>query len=456
MEEANKQLYVGYHRQVITPPMGTNIPGYGALPRLATGISTDLYVQAVAFSDGEKKAILFNCDALGVTNDGAQVIKKAVSERFGLEEDGVYIATTHSHTALFVANPDATNDPHMKMVYGRVLQHFSDCAQFALEDLLPCTCMKIARGEAKGIAFMRRYRMKDGTFRTNPGWGRDDIAERDGIQDESVQLVRIEREGGKEILLVNFGTHPDTINYEGGTKNNTKYCADWPGYVGDFLRSAMEDQVEVMSITGAQGDSNHFDFYQPKKNVLRGTAHAKMMARAIAGEVLKIYDWAAEIPCNRIDYGSDIASIEKNPCEPYEIPLAKEIVKAVKEAGSFDAIPEELKAKGMTLIRANRIVNNLNRPDRTEVPVWGLQIGNLSFIGIPGEPFSEIGIRIKNGSPMDMTMVTCRTNGSYGYFPTEGTYKGFGYERDYSPFGPNTAQEITDASLRILNRMKKI
>ncbi len=453
MEETRK-LFVGYHRQIITPPMGTHIPGYGSKPRLSTGIITDLYLQAIAFSDGEKKAILFNCDALGVTNDEAQIIKQEIAKRFDLEEDGVYIATTHSHTAMFVANQDATNDPHMKMVYGRIRQHFYDCAQFAFENLLPCTSMKIARGEAQGVGFLRRYKMKDGTLRTNPLSGDPNLEGPHGIQDNSVQLVRIEREGGKEILLVNFGTHPDCL---GGNNKNTKYCADWPGYVCDFLRSAMDDQVEVMTLNGAQGDSACVNRMLPRELARKmvGLPSVKRMARIITGEVLKIYDWAVEIPYTRISYGKDFANIEKNPCEPEDIPVAKAIVEAVKECGSFDAIPEDLKSYGMTLLRANRIINNLEGPDRFEIPVWGLQIGNLSFIGIPGEPFSEIGIRIKKSSPMDMTMVTCRTNGSYGYFPTEIAYEGYGYERDYSPFGPNGAQELTDASLRILNKMQK-
>ena len=78
MEE--KKLYVGYAARTITPPLGNNLPGYGAAPRPSLGIIDDLFVYAVAFSDGENKAILFNCDMLGVFSTGADRIRQNVGE----------------------------------------------------------------------------------------------------------------------------------------------------------------------------------------------------------------------------------------------------------------------------------------------------------------------------------------------------------------------------------------
>ena len=102
-----------------------------------------------------------------------------------------------------------------------------------------------------------------------------------------------------------------------------------------------------------------------------------------------------------------------------------------------------------------RIVNNLKRTEDFKIPVYGLQVGNLCFIGVPGEPFSETGMNIKNGSKMDMTICTCRTNGSTGYFPTRRAYAGGGYERDYTAFGPDCSESITAAALRMIERMEK-
>ena len=62
---AEKQLLVGYAKEKLNPPMGMKIPGHGFMPRPSEGIQDDVHVYALAFSDGENQAVLFNVDALG-------------------------------------------------------------------------------------------------------------------------------------------------------------------------------------------------------------------------------------------------------------------------------------------------------------------------------------------------------------------------------------------------------
>ena len=82
MEE--KVLYAGYHRLKVTPPMGINVPGYYEI-RLSDGIINDLYIRATAFSDGEKKAIIFSCDAIGIRNEAYQIVKKKIVKLHGVK-----------------------------------------------------------------------------------------------------------------------------------------------------------------------------------------------------------------------------------------------------------------------------------------------------------------------------------------------------------------------------------
>ena len=110
--------------------------------------------------------------------------------------------------------------------------------------------MKASRDVLQGVGFIRRFKMKDGTMKTNPSWGNPDILEPDGVQDESIQLVRFEREGGKEIVLINFGTHPDVVV-------GKLYSPDWPGYTVDVMKGALGEGFEVVMVNGFGGDSNH-------------------------------------------------------------------------------------------------------------------------------------------------------------------------------------------------------
>jgi len=438
-------LKTGFAKDKITPPMGVHIPGHGFVPRLSTGVIDDVCVYAIAFAWGETRGILFNCDALGVTTAGALAIQEKVSERTGIPPEAVMVACTHCHTSVSISNPTGKGDA-MDIYYGRLMQIFCDLAQFALEDLKDTT-VKIARGELTDVGFIRRYKMKDGTLETNPSTGNPDILCADGVQDTEIQLIRFLREGGKEIVLINFGTHPDVVS-------GTLYSPDWPGYTADLMKRALEDESEVVMLNGFGGDSNHVNRFWPKpavKGTTKGVKFAKRIARKVAGSALKIYDDAKEIPGGKIAGYREIAAIGKNPHEPWEEPIAQKIVACRAKIES--ELPEELRAYGMSLKKAGRIVSCMKLPEKLEIVMHGLQVGEIAFIGAPGEPFSETGKIIKEKSPMTMTCVACRTNGSEGYFPTRRAFDGAGYERDYTRFGPDCSDELANAALRILEKM---
>ena len=440
MEE---KLYAGYHKINVTPPLGLPVPGYFA-QRTSDGILSDLYLRCTAFAQGEKKALVFSIDAISLNAQAFDIISDMITQATGVETDGIYITCVHSHTAFRVTKPsDELTDTDVFLRW--LFQQFTTCAKLALEDLKPAA-LKSAKGEAKGVGFIRVYRMKDGSVRTNPGFGNPDIVEPLSRQDEQVQLIRVVREGGSEILMVNFGTHSDTV---GGSK----YCADWPGYLCDTLENAFDAQADAMVLVGAQGNSNHMDFFKPKGTPYKSVdLYAKRMARILAGEVLKIYDEAVDCEPS-LAYGSRIAKVGKNDYDPATVPMAQELVDLYKKYGNYN---EPIFATyPMKVPEACRIINNLSRPEFFELRVSGMKIGGIGFIGIPGEPFVSIGMDIKEHSPMEMTWVTSQTNGGQGYYPDALAFaQKDGYERTSSPFAPNCAKVLAEEAITLLNALK--
>lgn len=434
-------LQAGFVKVKVTPPMGINVPGYFH-KRFSDGFLTDLYLRATAFACGETKAIIFSCDAIGIKADAFAIIRDKIATRCNIPADAVYITCTHSHTSYRITVPTAANNDDDIFMH-RLFQQFADCAQFAFEDLKPCS-LRIATGNAPGIGFIRRYRMKDGTCKTNPATGNPNIVDFDGKQDDSVQLVRVVREDAKEILLVNFGTHADVI---GGTK----YCYDWPGYLADNLIGAFGGDVEAMLLLGAEGDSNHVNRFLPKGTATKGVHYAKRMARILAGEVLKIYDSAEDVVSDKITFLVKDVKIGKNPYDPADVPEAQEIREMYLKVGK-----EETEKMGFKLNvpEALRILANLNRPEFFELRVYGLQIGDVAFVGFPGEIFTSIGMSVKESSKMPMTVVTACTNGGEGYFPDAAAFAEAGYERSNSPFAHNCAEILIDAGNELTAQMK--
>lgn len=438
------QLYAGFAKRVTNPPMGINIPGYFK-KRISDGVITDLYLQATAFQCGDKKAIVMTTDAVAMIEASYKIIRDMIVERTGIDPDSIYICCMHSHTSFRVANPKSTDYSDYAIFVRKLYQDFADVAQFAFEDLKPVTDVKIASGIAKDVGFIRRYRMKDGSCKTNPSTGNPDLVSFEGIQDESLQLVRIIRENAKEILFINFATHADVI---GGTK----FCSDWPGFTRDYVRGALCGNAEVMMIVGAQGDSNHINRFLPKGKQLLKLDRSRQMARILCGETLKIYDDAVSVPHSKIGYANKIVEVGINAWDPADVPEAKEIHELYAECQ--DSKDPRFKNYKLSLPEAQRICKLLNGPDTFYLQVSAFQLGNVAFVGFQGEPFTEIGLKVKEASKMPMTICSCITNAKQGYFPTAAAFAEKGYERSISPFAHDVAQKLIDAALELIDEME--
>ena len=170
-------LSVGFARANITPMMGIGIVGY-FVPRFAEGVLDELYVNALALRAGADTAVLLTLDNCGISRDVAMDFAASVSKAAGIPEEAVILHCTHTHTApplIDPAMPEALNgdftsvDPQKeKAYYEFVRSRLCDAAQFALADLKPAR-MGYGVGQAPNIAFVRRFRMKDGSGQTTPG-----------------------------------------------------------------------------------------------------------------------------------------------------------------------------------------------------------------------------------------------------------------------------------------------
>ena len=81
----------------ITPPLGVHL----LEPRgaAATGVYDDLFVRALAFSDGATRLAVVTLDLLGLDMALADRVQRAVSARTGVPADHLMIAASHTHRA---------------------------------------------------------------------------------------------------------------------------------------------------------------------------------------------------------------------------------------------------------------------------------------------------------------------------------------------------------------------
>ena len=444
-------LQAGYSKVNINPMLGVPIGGYFKV-RHAEKILDDLEIVAVALSCGDTKTLLMSIDNLHMPTNLANSCRERISQKTGVPTEGIFIHSTHTHTSgmLSLDSEDALVQEYTEFTSKR----FVDAAVVALEDLKPAK-LGWAVGKAPNIAFVRRFRMKDGKVRTNPGVGNPDILHPIGDIDDRVNVIRLDREGAETIVIANMGCHPDVI---GGNQ----ISADWPGMFRRRLEKSL-DNVKAIFFNGAQGDINHVnvnakdgdfnDTFHDFDDVDRGYGHARHMANVVAGAVMQVYDKANYREVDTIRYAYKVTDLPSNMPKPEDMPLAHKY-NDLHKAGRDDLIPFEAMELTTVVAEAGRMVRLEHGPASFPLGLSAVTIGSVALLGIPGEPFNGIGRGIKEAEGWEVIMPCCLTNGSEGYFPMQDSYDEGGYEARSSRYKAGTAELIIKEGKALLDTLR--
>ena len=444
-------LQAGFARVNVTPMMGIPMRGYFKV-RLADGVRDELELNALALACGETKILIMALDACMIDTPDANIYLESISEATGLPKEAIMLHATHTHTGGsigFKAENELTRE------YSEFLRkRFVACAQFALADLKPAK-MGWGIGHAPNIAFVRRFRMKDGKVRTNPGVGNPDILHPIGDVDERVNVLRFDREGADTIVFANLGCHPDTI---GGTQ----ISADWPAFFRRRLEKSL-DNVKAIFYNGAEGDVNHVnvnakngdfnDMFNDFDDVARGYGHARHMGNVVAAAVLQVFDKVNYTDVDSLRFTKKISNLPSNMPKPEELPLARKY-KELHDAGRDDEIPFKGMELTTAIAEAGRMIRLEHGPETFPLPLTAFAIGNVAMLGIPGEPFNGVGIGIKAAEGWDLVLPSCTTNGGEGYFPMQDSYDEGGYEAKSSRYKAGTAELIIKEATALLDTLR--
>ena len=463
----NTSFSAGFARVDITPPLGSFMPGYFG-DRRAKAVLDPLQINMVAFSDGRTTALVAQYDTVGLSDSVADLMRVAIARATGIDRDAIILHASHTHDGGYLSQragrgPEAAADSRAteidRLYVDFCVARSADAAVEAVADLRPAR-LSFGRSVARRISFVRCYLMKNGKVQTNPGTNNPDIVRPVGTADETVQVLRIDREGAKPICLINFQTHPDVVGGETIT-------ADWPGLTRRVFEAATMGEALCLVINGAQGDVNHCNVLplpgelnglrRDFDAVDRGYAHAWHMANVLAGSALGVWLKCAPIEAGAIRFLVGSARVPANKArddDEKNLAWANEVW-ALHEAGRDAEISAKYGCHEMELTtevaRAERIRAMANHADFHDLPLFTLAIGpDLAFCGFPGEPFNEIGVAIRKASPFKLTIVSCLTNGSRGDFPFSDSYRQGGYEAATSPFGPSVADDLIAGQLRQL------
>ncbi len=450
------KLNVGFSKVNINPPLGISIAGY-YIPRYAKGILDDTNISGVAFECGDKKILIMSIDVCTVGTALAKLCAEKIEEATGVSKENIFITATHSHTAAEIGSTLDDSENELINEYTRfIISRMVDAAVLALADLKPAK-MGFATGWApERVAYIRRYRMKDGSTFTCPPINDPDIIGPIGELDQRVHVLRFTREGADDVLIVNYGVHADTVNGE-------LISADWPHHMYKTLDAAL-DGVKCIFIAGAQGDVGSTNVHPSGgdmndteisfDNEMKSPGMARFVGRALAGTVLQVYDKVEYVDVDSIDMIHKTVTVPANVPDPADLPLAHKY-KELHEAGRDDEIPFKAMQLTTVVAEALRMCDLEHGPYEFNLGMCGIKLGNVALVGIPGEPFTEVGVKIKDTEGFDMIMPCGLVNGYEGYFPVKSAFDEGGYEARTSRYKTGVAEAVVENGKEILALLKK-
>jgi hypothetical protein len=433
------KLTAGAAQIDITPGLGAHLCGYFN-DRRARDILDPLHAKAIVLSDGDTTLGLVICDLIVVPGDVVDRAKALITEHTGVPAHNVLIAGTHTHTGPAVRS--ALGTPKEEGYDRWLAPRIADAFSMALARLEPAQFAHAA-GACPGEVHNRRWRMKDGSVRMNPGHLNPEAIEPAGPTDPQLGLIVLRSPQGRPIgAMGNLSLH-----YVGVAGDGCVICADYFAAFGRALNRCAGVQFVCPLANGTFGDVNNCDFSRPARTNPAPTFQIERVANVVAGEAWRIWNGLREDDfSDEVQLGASLARV------PFEArcPSAEELAaaRALYEGGE--------QWDDMEWIYARELVLCAEAPSEWTVPIHTLRIGDLGIVGLPGEVFSQIGLDIKAGSPFSQTMNIGIANDTVGYVATdraldEGSYETRLCRHVRAPRG--TGPRWTEAALEGLSKL---
>ena len=416
-------LEFGYAQEDITPKYGAPLCGY-LNPRPNRGALDRLKVKAAAFRTGKDIAMIVSFDLCMV---GAALVKKmaaAVAEAVPELAGKVMFSATHTHTGPFTSAcfTDGVDNTYLDFLIGKMLAAVRE----AYENLAPAE-LWATQTECSTMAFNRRYVMKNGKVLTNPGKLNPDIVRPEGTTDPTIPFFAVKQHGHFRLLAVNISNHADTT---GGDM----VSADWPGHMEKQIQYELGEEVPVITLIAPQGNINHFNVRTDADQT--SPAESRRIGKAYAAAVLSSLYQLRQVAADSIRTASCEFEAPYYTVTDEEYDEAKRVFEANRDADmkpGQDITSEDI-ARGTPFALkffAKNVIDCRDKAIKTQriEQMFALRLGNeIGIVGIPAEPFVEIGLAIRKDSGFPMTMVAALTMGEIGYVGLPANYGVGGYE----------------------------
>lgn len=377
---------------VISPEIGTALAGYNSND-ISVAKADDLMLCAVGVTDEQSSVFIFAFDLLGIDARNIVSLRADAATVLGVPPACVLFTCTHTH-----------GGPHSRVFRGKTKEGQADLDRkymAFLREQIDSVSRRLADGarwrEVKvgyhSVAVdenrNRRFTTPDNRASFNPA-ARALYRLTDMVADKELGTIAFLDPQTEDPLYVigNYSAH--TLASHSPGLGGYRITADFPGFFRRYIKS--ETGADAMFVQGACGD------LVPKEDEL-GLDAARLMGVKLA----------------KASIGS-IVDIQRNN-DRYQMRNAK----VGGEIRTFES-------------PVRRRWRSCWGEDKLTLEMQTVAIGDVAFVGVPGETVNELGLEIKWHSPFRRTFIAYCATGYYGYISPANFVAAGGYEGRFQRF----------------------
>lgn len=380
---------VGYGCTDVSPTESVPLGGYNdSADRFSTGSGYPFHAVALAFTDAEGETVIYVTLDLLLAYGFADAMRNDISKEFGIPKDHVMVHCDHNHSGPDMAFQDPSITRYSIMLNSGVMA----AAKAAMADRKPVTEMGTAFTRPENYNWVRHYLLADGSYQAE-GVGavpKDQLIGHATVADNLLQAVRFTREGGKDVVMMNWQGHPP------GTDPRTIATGNYYSVMRNYVDTNMD--CHSVFVFGGSGNLNN-------NSQING-----------------------EVPHD------DYIELGQN--------LGKELV-SLKD----QFVPATL---GNIILTENNFETLGNSGMRT-VPLYTISMGDFAMALAPFEIFDTNAMGVREASQFKMTFYSSCTNKSMGYLPTPMSFDWpIAYEVRITNFPKGTAEKIQEQLTNML------
>lgn len=406
-DSARSSLTAGWARRTITPPVGVDLTGYVGRPGASTAVHDDLSADALVVDDGSTSICLVTIDILGTDSEQDAALRAGISRTTGIRPENVLIGCSHTHggpAAQRLRQCGTPDDSYLRWAYEQI----KSAAGEAKSRQAPAR-LSISRASSD-LGINRRHWVVERGLQADESSGT--------ATDPEVWALAVDAEGIGRVVLFNYACHGVVMG-----SDNVEVTGDWITAAKSLLES--DPSIETaMFLQGCCGDIN------PR---LRGSfAEVQTAAELVARPLLAALADANPVVDPEIRVAWHRTDIPLSPLPPreeieQEISFRRQEIERRRADGAprvYVQIDEAMLGWAEDALEA---LDSGPLPGTVPLALQGVSFGEVTLLAIPGEVFSDIGLRIKRMRPTPV-LVVGYANGNIGYIPTEAAFAEGGYE----------------------------